>query len=378
VKSNGLMFRNFTSAHVSPDAELLHRVERFTLVTAAHRLLLNVLPFREPDSRQALSTFIDTAQSSRLPMAEVDAVLLRCLAILDRHTGGIWPTLVEQYIQDSSNISHTLNCFSQCIRNFLRYKGIGNPVVQSTIKAITEECGNSNLSPRLLADKLGVRLSVLGSCFKEYTGQTLSQYIRDVRLQTAALLLAHTAKSIKEVWSSVGYNHASNFTHDFRKRFGITPRQHRMRIIYPLVEQRSRAVPIKDATTCNSSTRSIHPKVLVVDDDVDVADIICTYLGRGGYAAVQAGSGRAAIHEYEHSGADIVLVDYHLADMTGFECVQTLRRFPSDGEVAAIVFTADLDVLEKNIEAYGLNVTLLSKLCDLDRIATMVDQLLSK
>lgn len=61
------------------------------------------------------------------------------------------------------------------------------------------------------------------SLFKSRTGMTPSEYITNLRMNTACELLLTTDKSVKEVGICVGYDDAHFFSRVFKKHFGISP-----------------------------------------------------------------------------------------------------------------------------------------------------------
>jgi AraC-like DNA-binding protein len=61
--------------------------------------------------------------------------------------------------------------------------------------------------------------------FKEYSGVTISQYIKKKRIELAKHLLTETDKSIEEICTEVGYNDIANFYQIFKSATGISPRQ---------------------------------------------------------------------------------------------------------------------------------------------------------
>jgi len=63
--------------------------------------------------------------------------------------------------------------------------------------------------------------------FKQETGKTTSQYLRELRLQRAELLLRTTFLSIKEVTNEAGLTSTSHFVQYFKKRYGLTPTAYR-------------------------------------------------------------------------------------------------------------------------------------------------------
>ena len=76
-------------------------------------------------------------------------------------------------------------------------------------------------------------------------------------------------------------------------------------------------------------------RVLVVEDDPGIADLMVRGLERAGYAAVAASSGRQALVSAPEP--DVVLLDLGLPDMDGVEVCRQLR---ARSDVAIIVVTA--------------------------------------
>jgi two-component system response regulator YesN len=70
-------------------------------------------------------------------------------------------------------------------------------------------------------------ISRLAHLFKEQMGVTIIDYLTDVRIGHAKLLLLSTAKSCSRICFEVGYNNQSYFTRTFKEMVGMTPRQFR-------------------------------------------------------------------------------------------------------------------------------------------------------
>ncbi len=74
-----------------------------------------------------------------------------------------------------------------------------------------------------LADKCGVSKSHLCRLFKKATGQTVSQYLNKIRIETACQLLSDTDKPIEEIAFLAGFNNPSYFFRVFKKQTGKLP-----------------------------------------------------------------------------------------------------------------------------------------------------------
>jgi len=346
--------------------------DRFELVTAAHHFVLTALPLRHPDSHQALAEFVAQVTASGLLAAEVDAVLLRVLSVLDPFTGGRLPSLVDRYLAAGRHVAGGLKRFQACVQDVLRYRSIGDASVQRAIAIIEQQYTDPHLTQRHVADCVGLAPAKLAVRFKMQTSLTFGEYLRQVRLSRGGTLLAQTDKRIKEIWVEIGYNHGSNFDHDFKRQFRVSPREYRARVIRPSV------API--GTT--DETAPPHPvdtrpppagvSVLIVDDDEITRQTIARYLALEGHTAFVASTGREGLDEAERLEPDVILLDYHLPDMDGLEWLQQLRRRPSARPPAVVVFTADWEVEHAAADIHTLGGTIASKLCDLDEIVVLI------
>lgn len=87
------------------------------------------------------------------------------------------------------------------------------------------------------------------------------------------------------------------------------------------------------------------PKVLIVDDEKSIRDMLELYLQRKNFRIFQACSGEEAIESYSRNQPDIVLLDILMPGWNGIQTLTELKRlFP---QVKTIVVSAI-----KNEETY--------------------------
>lgn len=67
----------------------------------------------------------------------------------------------------------------------------------------------------------------LSKIFKEMTGETISQYISNIRIEHACEMLRDTKKSVDKIAEETGFGDAGNFRRAFRKQMGISPQVYR-------------------------------------------------------------------------------------------------------------------------------------------------------
>lgn len=78
-----------------------------------------------------------------------------------------------------------------------------------------------------LAIECNLSQSHLQHLFKQGTGLGLGRLLAEQKMKRAADFLAHTNMSIKEIASTVGYEHTSSFTRAFERHFRQSPRRYR-------------------------------------------------------------------------------------------------------------------------------------------------------
>lgn len=97
-------------------------------------------------------------------------------------------------------------------------------------------------------------------------------------------------------------------------------------------------------------TTDVSPRVLVVDDEPMVREVLARYLERDGFTVDLAVDGVDALQHLESVGADLVVLDLMLPRLDGFE---VLRRLRSRVATPVIMLTARGDQIDRIV---GLEV----------------------
>ncbi|WP_290062192.1 response regulator transcription factor [Amycolatopsis solani] len=87
-------------------------------------------------------------------------------------------------------------------------------------------------------------------------------------------------------------------------------------------------------------------RLLVVDDEPHIADLVATVARYEGWQAVTAGSGKAALTEAAAFDPDIVVLDLMLPDLDGFTVLDRLREH---GNAVPVVFLTAKDATSDRI-----------------------------
>jgi CheY-like chemotaxis protein len=81
--------------------------------------------------------------------------------------------------------------------------------------------------------------------------------------------------------------------------------------------------------------------VLVVDDDRDLRYLLSVRLVSAGYMVYGAANGLEALEQMEKHSVDVVLTDYHMPKMDGFEFLSVCRvKWPG---TPVLVFSSEQD-----------------------------------
>jgi two-component system response regulator ResD len=94
----------------------------------------------------------------------------------------------------------------------------------------------------------------------------------------------------------------------------------------------------------------VTPRVLVVEDDLTVAEVVLAYLRRAGYEVEHAPDGRTALEAAARARPDLVILDLMLPGIDGLE---VCRRLRATGQIPVIMLTA---LGSENDRVLGLEV----------------------
>ena len=91
------------------------------------------------------------------------------------------------------------------------------------------------------------------------------------------------------------------------------------------------------------------PRVLVVDDEINIVRLIQVNLERHGYTVETAYNGAEALAKIKENRPDLLVSDVMMPEMDGFELLANVRRDPMLMDLPVIMLTAkaqDKDVME--------------------------------
>lgn len=78
-------------------------------------------------------------------------------------------------------------------------------------------------------------------------------------------------------------------------------------------------------------------RILVVEDDLAILELVTFHLSKEGYEVIQATDGRSGIEKFDEFRPDLLLVDLMLPEIDGFDLCRRIRKV---SEIPIIILTA--------------------------------------
>ncbi|MCI0546050.1 MAG: response regulator [Candidatus Rokubacteria bacterium] len=88
-------------------------------------------------------------------------------------------------------------------------------------------------------------------------------------------------------------------------------------------------------------------RVLIVEDEPDIRDLLSFHLERDGHLVSLAMTGREALDQVRVGRPDLVLLDLMLPEMDGLEVCRRLRRDPATATLPIVMLTARGDEVDR-------------------------------
>ena len=101
-----------------------------------------------------------------------------------------------------------------------------DPRIQVVVDYLTPHL-NEPFTIQSLSEMAQVSQTSFRRLFKAHTGKSPSDYIRELRMTSAARMLLTSDREIAEIGYQVGFSDANYFSRTFRQVFGVSPHQYR-------------------------------------------------------------------------------------------------------------------------------------------------------
>jgi two-component system OmpR family response regulator len=102
------------------------------------------------------------------------------------------------------------------------------------------------------------------------------------------------------------------------------------------------------------TARADQPRILVVDDEEHITEMLAMGLGYQGFDVERAASGRAALDAVVREAPQLIILDVMLPDLDGFEVAKRLRREEGAGTRIPIIFLTARDTTQDKVSGLRL------------------------
>src|SRR5215218_6081575 len=89
------------------------------------------------------------------------------------------------------------------------------------------------------------------------------------------------------------------------------------------------------------------PKLLVIEDEQDVIDLLTLHLRKAGFAVSTAGDGAAGIRKAREETPALIILDLLLPKMPGLEVCRALKTDVATRQIPVLMLTAKAEEIDR-------------------------------
>lgn len=119
-------------------------------------------------------------------------------------------------------------------------------------------------------------------------------------------------------------------------------------------------------------------KILVIDDDLNIQEMLENILSELGYQVELAGDGNQALNRINQNKPDLIILDVRLPDIDGISLCREICQLKGTGKIPILILTAFSDLTTYHDAKLFGAVDYLVKPFDLDVLKEKIEKILLK
>jgi two-component system response regulator YesN len=160
------------------------------------------------------------------PIADESEWMKLCMAIQTKFEEILARMVIHMDRVMQDGFLHADRIYNELVKG-INAKGSLSPVVLLAKKFVEQAYAMPNLSLQEVADQVRVSPTYLSKLLKKEIGASFIDYLTDVRIKHAVLLMNDTSYKVYEIAEKVGYNSQHYFSNAFKKKTGVSPNSYR-------------------------------------------------------------------------------------------------------------------------------------------------------
>lgn len=124
-------------------------------------------------------------------------------------------------------------------------------------------------------------------------------------------------------------------------------------------------------------TKNKDIKVLIVDDNAIVREVIALVVKRKGYISEDANNGKEALEKISQRKPDIIILDVAMPEMNGIEVCTRLREDTHTQGIPIIFLSAQRGVEEFMKGMPGAVIEYIEKPCNIEHLLRLIEKIVS-
>jgi CheY-like chemotaxis protein len=121
----------------------------------------------------------------------------------------------------------------------------------------------------------------------------------------------------------------------------------------------------------------IFPKILIVDDDMDIVLLVKRMLSEAEYRHVEAYDGEQAVKIAQNERINLILLDIQLPTMSGYEVIGRLKQDKRTLDIPILIMSAfSVDLDEVDMVRAETAIPMIRKPFGVDALKEVVEELL--